>query len=903
MEKERVELHVHTKMSAMDGVTSVTDFINRAAQWRHPAIAITDHGVVQAFPEAMQAVRQCRKQGYGLKILYGIEAYYVDDVANQDHAHRRPFHLTILARNRAGLKNLYQLVSWSHLHNFYRKPRITKSKLLEHREGLFLGSACEAGELYRAVVDGKSWEDLKQIADFYDYLEIQPLGNNEYMIRNGTVSGQKQLKEYNRTIVRLGEELGKPVVATGDVHFLDPEDEQTRCILMAAQGYADASRQPPLYFRSTQEMLEEFAYLGEEKAYEVVVENTNRIADQIEDIEPIPAGAFYPQLEGAEDQLDALVRSRASELYGDPLPPVVRERLEQELSVISKQEGAALLYWIAHLQVCHSMEQGYRVMARGTAGSSLISWLAGISEINPLVPHYRCPHCRYTEFFTHEEVNSGFDLPKKSCPACGHTLERDGQEIPWESFLGLHGEKVPDFDLNFASEYYYQGRPKQVLESLFGKGRVIKAGTISTIAERTALRYIQKHEEETGLDYSPETLESLVKGLVGVKRTTGQHPGGFVILPENREAEDFTPLQHPDDDSEADISTHFDFHSLHDTLLKLDDLGHDVPTIYRYLEKYTGIPVTDADVSDPIVYRLFTSPEPLGITAEQSGFRTGALSLPEYDTPFVEEMLTAGRPASFADLVKINSLSHGTDIRREIAEKLLKAGFCSLSELVCSREDMYNTLRAYELDAKFAFRIMELVRKGKASAYLRPEEETRMREHGIPDWYIDSCKKIRYLFPKAHAGECALMAVRLGWYKLYHPAAYYAAYLTGWNAILEEEAVMHGAEACRAYIDGMNEKTGEALPDKGEREYLPVAYEALLRGVRFLPASLGRSAASAFVPEDGAIRLPLTSAIALTQEQAEQIECARVNGGLSRDALYACGLSEESVDALLQRGG
>ena len=885
-------------MSAMDGVTSVTDLINRAARWGHPAIAVTDHGVVQAYPEAMQAVRQCRKQGNGIKVLYGMEAYYVNDNLT---GHVRPFHLTILARNRAGLKNLYQLVSWSHLHNFYRKPRITKSKLLEHREGLFLGSACDLGELYRAVVDGRPWKELCAIARFYDFLEIQPLGNNEFMMHCGYVSGEEQIREFNRIIVRLGKELNIPVCATGDVHFLDPEDEQTRCILMAAQGYADASGQPPLYFRSTREMLEEFAYLGEEKAYEVVVENTNWIADQIQNIEPIPAGTFYPQLDGAEDQLDALVRSRANALYGDPLPPVVRERLEQELSVISKQEGAASLYWIAHLQVCHSMEEGYRVMTRGAAGSSFISWLAGISEINPLVPHYRCPHCRYTEFFTHEEVNSGFDLPQKSCPACGHPLERDGQEIPWESFLGFCGDKVPDFDLNFASEYYYQGRPKQVLKSLFGKDRVIKAGTISTIAERTALRYIQKHEEETGLDYSPETLESLTKGLVGVKRSTGQHPGGFVILPENREAEDFTPLQHPGDDPEAGISTHFDFHSLHDVFLKLDDLGHDVPTICRYLEKYTGIPITDADVSDPAVYRLFTSPEPLGITAEQSGFRTGALSLPEYGTPFVEEMLTACRPEGFADLVKISGLSHGTGTWLDNAEKLLETGVCPLSELISSREDVYNTLRAYGLDATFAFRMMELVRKGKAGKHLHPEEEARMREHGISDWYIDSCKKIRYLFPKAHAGECALMAVRLGWYKLYHPVAYYAAYLTGRDAILEEEAVMHGAEACRTYIDRIRERAAEDLPDEDCRMYLSVAYEALLRGIRFLPASLGCSAASAFVPEDGAIRLPLTSVKELTREQAERIESARVHGGLSREALYACGLSGETVDALLHR--
>ena len=622
--------------------------------------------------------------------------------------------------------------------------------------------------------------------------------------------------------------------------------------------------------------------------------------DQIQNIEPIPSGAFYPQLNGAEEQLGALVRSRVGELYGDPLPPFVSERLERELSAIL-ENGAASLYWIAHLQVCRSMEQGYRVMARGTAGSSFISWLAGISEINPLVPHYRCPHCRYTEFFTDGKVKSGFDLPQKSCPTCGHPLERDGQEIPWESFLGFCGEKAPDFDLNFASEYYYQGMPRQVLESLFGKDRVLKAGTISAVVEWDALQYIRKYGEENRLQYSREALEGLAEGLVGVKRTTGQHPGGFIILPENREAEDFTPLQHPGDNPEAEISTHFDFHSLHDVFLKLDDLGHDVPTICRYLEKYTGIPITDADVSDPAVYRLFTSPEPLGITAEQSGFRTGALSLPEYGTPFVEEMLTACRPEGFADLVKISGLSHGTGTWLNNAEKLLETGVCPLSELISSREDVYNTLRAYGLDATFAFRMMELVRKGKAGKHLHPEEEARMREHGISDWYIDSCKKIRYLFPKAHAGECALMAVRLGWYKLYHPVAYYAAYLTGRDAILEEEAVMHGAEACRTYIDRIRERAAEDLPDEDCRMYLSVAYEALLRGIRFLPASLGCSAASAFVPEDGAIRLPLTSVKELTREQAERIESARVHGGLSREALYACGLSGETVDALLYR--
>ena len=1097
MHKERVELHVHTKMSAMDGVSSVTDLVNRAAAWGHPAIAVTDHGVVQAFPEAMRAADECRKRGQNIKLLYGMEAYYVNDFvpvvsgdSNEafegefilldlettglnamrdrmteigavrvkngkitDHfntfvqpgipipdyiteltgidesmikgapheadalkmfynfcgeasvlvAHNFPFdtrflcaaaercgipytftsvdtvplcrmlyphlknhkldtiadyleltpfphyracdnasvlaeiflcllqklkekyelqtiaalndlvftctmnstvktrptHMTVLAQNRIGLKNLYKLVSWSHLHDFHRKPRIRKSKLLEHREGLLLGSACEMGELYRAVVDDKPWEELCAIARFYDFLEIQLLGNNEFMVRYGYVASEEQLRDFNRTIVRLGEELNIPVCATGDVHFLKPENEEYRRILMTGQGFDDADRQPPLYFRSTEDMLQEFSYLGEEKAYEVVVENPNKIAGMIEVLRPIPEGRFLPHMDGAEEQLTALVRKRAEELYGAPLPSIVNTRLEQELSAI-REHGHATLFWVAHLQVKRSLEHGYRVSTRGTAASSLVTYLAGITEINPLPPHNRCPHCRHTEFFTHGEVGSGYDLSQKDCPVCGQPLERDGQEIPWESLLGSDGNIPPDFDLNFASEY--QRYAYQYLAELFGKERVVKAGTISTMGKRTAFYYAWYYNFKKGLelDYQDETIEQWTNGLEDIVRTTGQYPGAHIIIPERYEAEDFTPLQHPGNNQDSEIiTTHFDFHDLQDTVLKLNALGHMVPDIYRYLEKYTGIPVTDADLSDPEVYRLFTSPEPLGVTAEQIGFSTGTLSLPEMGNYTAEKILIACQPKNFTELVKASGLTHGATAWKNNAQKLLSESTCSLRDVIGNREDIYLSLIRWGLNAEKAYQIMERV---CSHTPLGEGQISILQKLGVPDWYIESCQKIQYLFPKAHAAEYVLMAVRLGWFKLYHPVEYYAAWFTGRGEFLDEAAVKYGPEENVAYANRMQKKKEWRKEDNYHLDNLHIAFEAGHRGVRFLPVDLYRSSPYAFVPEDGAIRLPLTSVRGVRRKTAEAIVRAREKDILSVDDLRSQGVRKKAVSALRRAG-
>ena len=896
MKKERVELHVHTKMSAMDGVTSAADFIRRAVLWGHPAIAITDHGAVQAFPEAMQAATKCRAQGQSIKILYGMEAYYVDDTAPENAAKTQPYHLTILAQNRIGLKNLYEFVSRSHLQDFHRYPCVTKSELMEHREGLLLGSGCAQGELYRAILDGKPTSALTNIAKLYDFLEIQPAGGQAVSAQDDLSACKEQVQAFNRTIIRLGETLQIPVCATGDVHFLDPEDEESYRVLMDAQDREAPCFPASRHFFSTKEMLEEFSYLGKETAYAVVVENPNRIADQIEDMDPIPEGSFYPHIDGAEEQLAALVRDRAHTLYGDPLPPIVGERLERELSIIL-ENGYASLFWLSHLQIRHSQAQGYRAMARGTVGSSLVSRLAGISESDPLPPHYRCPQCRHTELFTCGEVGSGFDLPQKNCPVCGHAMARDGQDIPFESCFGLHGDEMPAFEINFSGEYIAQGEAKRYLESLFGKGQVIKAGAILTVNERGALWAVQQYAEKRDLAYPHKTLERLAKGLIGVKRASGQHPGSFFILPENREAEDFTPLQHPYDDPDAGISTHFDFFSLHNVLLRLGNFGYTGPTICRYLEKYTGIPVTDADVSDPTVYRLFTSPKPLGVTPEQIGCRTGTCALSAWGTPFAERLLVACQPKGFADLIKIFGLAHGTDVWTDNAQNLLEKGVCILPEVIGNREDIYMNLTRRGMERPAAYRIMEIVRKGQAGRLLTETEQNRMRACGIPEWYIDSCRKIKYLFPKAHAAEYVLMDVRLGWYKLYYPVAYYAAWLTARDDFVDQALVRGGAKTIAKAIQDLREPPA-FLYDRDLRSTLQGILEAIQRGVRFLPADLYRSAASAFVPENGAIRLPLTSVKGVTLEQAQHIESARQDGALPAEELIAFGVPKEAAEVL-----
>ncbi len=905
-EKKRVELHLHTKMSAMDAMTDAKHLVNRAVEWGHPAIAITDHGVAQAFPEAMNTAADAARAGTPIKILYGVEAYFENDVTNTpENAHKaRPYHQILLAKNKVGLKHLYQLISFSHLKHYYKRPRITRTKLEELREGLIVGSACEQGELFCAIVDGKPWEELCEIARFYDFLEVQPLGNNQFMLRNGLARDEEQLREFNRTVIRLGEELDIPVCATGDVHFMDPEDEVYRRILQAGQGYTDADLQPPLYFRTTEEMLKEFSYLSDEKAYEIVVENTNRIADMIEDIRPIPEGNYPPHIDGSDEELTEITWKRAKEIYGDPVPEIVAARLERELSSIIKN-GFAVLYMIAQKLVKNSVDNGYLVGSRGSVGSSFVAHMAGISEVNPLAPHYVCAACKHSEFIVDGSYGSGFDLPEKACPVCGAMMDRDGQEIPFETFLGFDGDKTPDIDLNFASEY--QTRAHKYTESLFGSDHVFKAGTISTVAEKTAFGYVKKYAEERGLALSNAEIARLSEGCTGVKRTTGQHPGGMVVVPNEYVIEDFCPAQHPADDSNSDvITTHFDFHSIHDTILKLDNLGHVIPTTYKYLEEYTGIRVMDVPMSDPEVYKLFTSPEPLGVTVEDIECETGTLSLPEMGTPFVRQILLDCRPTTFADLLQISGLSHGTDVWLGNAQELIRAGTCTISEVIGTRDNIMTYLMHKGLPPKMAFKIMEIVRKGKATKQLTEEHFAAMKEHGVPQWYVDSCMKIKYMFPKAHAAAYCTAALRVAWYKVHRPAEYYAAYFTGRGEDFDAEPVQAGKDTVKRLMDSIRAKDKKEATAKelSQAETLHIIYEAMQRGIEFLPVDLYRSHSYKFLMEDGKIRLPFSSVKGLGGAAAQSLMEARTGGEfISCDDLQnRSGISKSVVESLSMLG-
>ena len=818
----------------------------------------------------------------GAKRIEDIDLVAADPEAKaEEYKKLKTYHAIILAKNYVGLKNLYKLVSYSHLDYFYRKPRILKSMFKKYSEGLILGSACEAGEVYQAIEQGKPDEEIEDIASDYDYLEIQPIGNNEFMIRKGMLRDEDDLRDINRKIVALGEKLNKPVVATCDVHFMDPQDEIYRRILEAGQKYEDADNQAPLYLRTTEEMLEEFQYLGEEKAYEVVVTNTNKISDMCEQISPISPEKCPPHIPGCEEDIRNIAYEKAHELYGEQLPEIVETRLEKELnSIISN--GYSVMYIIAQKLVWKSNEDGYIVGSRGSVGSSLAAFMTGITEVNSLPPHYRCAKCKYSDF-TDYGYQNGCDLPDKECPNCGEKLVKDGMDIPFETFLGFNGDKEPDIDLNFSGEY--QAKAHKYTEVIFGKGTTFKAGTVGTVADKTAFGYVKNYFEERGIPMNKAEIERLSTGCTGIKRTTGQHPGGIIVVPKGREIFEFTPVQHPADDPNSDIiTTHFDYHSIDANLLKLDILGHDDPTVIRMLQDLTGIAPTEIPLDDKATMSIFNSTEALGVTPEQINSEEGTYGIPEYGTKFARGMLLDTKPTTFDELIRLSGLSHGTDVWVGNAKSLIDAGTVTLQEAICCRDDIMIYLIKKGLQPDKAFKIMESVRKGKVAKGKEakwPEYVEMMKEHGVPEWYMKSCEKIKYMFPKAHAAAYVTNAFRIAWFKVHIPLAYYAAYYSIRAKAFDAGHMIFGKEKVKNKMKDIEIKNQKKEATKAELDMyddLEIVLEMYERGFEFLPIDLYESDATKFKIEDGKLRPPLNSIPGFGTVAAQGIERARKDG-------------------------
>ena len=819
----------------------------------------------------------------GAKKLEDIDQVAADQEAKKEEYKKlKTYHAIILAKNYVGLRNLYKLISLSHVNYFYRKPRILKSLYKKYSEGLILGSACEAGELYQAIEQGRPDEEIEAIANDYDYLEIQPIGNNQFLIRNGIMRDEEDLRDINRKIVALGEKLHKPVVATCDVHFMDPQDEIYRRILEAGQKYEDADNQAPLYLRTTEEMLEEFSYLGEEKAYEVVVTNTNLISDMCEQISPISPEKCPPHIPGCEEDIKNIAYKKAHELYGNPLPKIVQDRLDKELdSIISN--GYSVMYIIAQKLVWKSNEDGYIVGSRGSVGSSLAAFMTGITEVNSLQPHYRCPNCKYSEFEDYG-VGNGFDLPDKDCPKCGHKLAKDGMDIPFETFLGFNGDKEPDIDLNFSGEY--QAKAHKYTEVIFGKGTTFKAGTVGTVADKTAYGYVKGYYEDRGIPMNRAEIQRLSVGCTGIKKTTGQHPGGIIVVPKGREIYEFTPVQHPADDPNSDIiTTHFDYHSIDGNLLKLDILGHDDPTVIRMLQDLTGIAPTEIPLDDKETMSIFNSTDALGVTPEQIHSEVGTYGIPEYGTKFARGMLLDTKPTTFDELIRLSGLSHGTDVWLGNAQSLIEQGIVTLQEAICCRDDIMIYLIKKGLPPDKAFKIMESVRKGKVAKGKEPKWKDEyiplMKEHDVPDWYIKSCEKIKYMFPKAHAAAYVTNAFRIAWFKVHIPLAYYAAYYSIRAKAFDASCMIFGKEKAKNKMKEIEMKNQKKEATKAELDMyddLEIVLEMYERGLEFLPIDLYESEATKFKIQDNKLRPPLNSIPGFGTVAAQGIVEARKDG-------------------------